>query len=111
MIGCHFGRFFQVTVAGGSYQEGLVSVIQGIPAGMAITEPRSTPKPSSEVDPGDAGIAGRFRVTPTGEIVLAPKFNDIRAIAGLSGDFEITANGEIYFRPDADTAGPTNETH
>ena len=38
MIGCHFGRFFQVTVAGGSYQEGLVSVIQGIPAGMAITE-------------------------------------------------------------------------
>ena len=38
MIGCHFGRFFQVTVAGGSYQEGLVSVIQGVPAGMAITE-------------------------------------------------------------------------
>lgn len=38
MIGCHFGRFFQVTVAGGSYQEGLVSVIQGVPAGMAVTE-------------------------------------------------------------------------
>ncbi len=38
MIGCHIGRFFQVTVAGGSYQEGLVSVIQGVPAGMAITE-------------------------------------------------------------------------
>jgi chorismate synthase len=38
MIGCHFGRFFQVTVAGGSYQEGLVSVIQGLPAGMAVTE-------------------------------------------------------------------------
>jgi len=38
MIGCHLGRFFQVTVAGGSYQEGLVSVIQGVPAGMAITE-------------------------------------------------------------------------
>jgi len=38
MIGCHLGRFFQVTVAGGSYQEGLVSVIQGVPAGMAISE-------------------------------------------------------------------------
>ncbi len=38
MIGCHLGRFFQVTVTGGSYQEGLASVIQGVPAGMAITE-------------------------------------------------------------------------
>ncbi len=38
MIGCHLGRFFQVSVAGGSYQEGLVSVVQGVPAGMAITE-------------------------------------------------------------------------
>ena len=26
MIGCHIGRFFQVTVAGGSYQEGLTAV-------------------------------------------------------------------------------------
>ncbi|MBD3392318.1 MAG: chorismate synthase [Chitinivibrionales bacterium] len=38
MIGCHLGRFFQLTVAGGSYQEGLASVIQGVPAGMPITE-------------------------------------------------------------------------
>ncbi len=38
MIGCHMGRFVQVTVAGGSYQEGLVSVIQGIPPGVKITE-------------------------------------------------------------------------
>ncbi|HOK03928.1 MAG TPA: chorismate synthase [Victivallales bacterium] len=38
MIGCSFGRNFQVTVAGGSYQEGLVSVIQGVPTGMLITE-------------------------------------------------------------------------
>jgi chorismate synthase len=32
------GRFFQVTVAGGSYQEGLTSVVQGVPAGMPLTE-------------------------------------------------------------------------
>jgi len=38
MLGCHFGRCFQVTVAGGSYQEGLLAVIQGHPPGMLITE-------------------------------------------------------------------------
>jgi len=38
MIGCHIGRMFQVTVAGGSYQEGLTSVIQGVPPGMLLTE-------------------------------------------------------------------------
>jgi len=38
MIGCHTGRCFQVTVAGGSYQEGLTSVIQGVPPGMLLTE-------------------------------------------------------------------------
>jgi len=38
MIGCHIGRMFQVTVAGGSYQEGLTSVILGVPPGMLLTE-------------------------------------------------------------------------
>lgn len=38
MLGCHFGRMFQVTVAGGSYQDGLTAVIQGHPPAMAITE-------------------------------------------------------------------------
>jgi len=38
MIGCHVGKFFQVTVAGGSYQDGLSVVVQGIPAGMRFTE-------------------------------------------------------------------------
>ncbi|MFC1508905.1 chorismate synthase [Candidatus Omnitrophota bacterium] len=38
MIGCHVGKLFQVTVAGGSYQDGLTAVIQGIPAGMLLTE-------------------------------------------------------------------------
>ena len=31
MLGCHIGRCFQVTVAGGSYQEGLTSVLHGVP--------------------------------------------------------------------------------
>ena len=38
MIGCHLGRCFQVTVAGGSYQEGLTAVLQGVPPGMLLTE-------------------------------------------------------------------------
>jgi len=38
MIGCHIGRCFQVTVGGGSYQEGLTSVLQGVPPGMLISE-------------------------------------------------------------------------
>jgi len=38
MIGCHFGKIFQVTVAGGSYQDGLSAVIQGMPPNMLLTE-------------------------------------------------------------------------
>lgn len=38
MIGCHLGRNFQVTIAGGSYQDGLTVVIQGHPPGMLLTE-------------------------------------------------------------------------
>ncbi len=38
MLGCHIGRCFQVTVAGGSYQDGLTSVIQGVPPGFVLTE-------------------------------------------------------------------------
>jgi chorismate synthase len=38
MIGCHMGRIFQVTVGGGSYQDGLVTVVQGAPPGLVITE-------------------------------------------------------------------------
>ncbi len=38
MIGCHIGRMFQVTIAGGSYQDGLTAVVQGHPPGMLLTE-------------------------------------------------------------------------
>ena len=38
MIGCHIGRLFQVTVAGGSYQEGLTSILHGVPPGLTLTE-------------------------------------------------------------------------
>ncbi len=38
MLGCDIGRLFRVTVAGGSYQEGLTTHLQGVPPGMVITE-------------------------------------------------------------------------
>ena len=38
MIGCSLGRMFQVTVAGGSYQEGLTAVVQGCPPALLLTE-------------------------------------------------------------------------
>lgn len=38
MLGCSYGKLFQVTVAGGSYQEGLTTHIQGVPAGYLMEE-------------------------------------------------------------------------
>jgi len=38
MLGCSYGTIFQVAVAGGSYQEGLTTHVQGVPAGMYFTE-------------------------------------------------------------------------
>lgn len=38
MIGCSLGRIFQATVAGGSYQDGLAAVLQGVRPGLSLTE-------------------------------------------------------------------------
>jgi chorismate synthase len=38
MFGCLLGKLVQVTVSGGSYQEGLTAVLQGIPPGLLLTE-------------------------------------------------------------------------
>ncbi len=38
MLGCHLGRLFQLTISGGSYQDGLAAVLQGVPPGMLLTE-------------------------------------------------------------------------
>ena len=38
MLGCHIGRMFQVSVSGGSYQEGLSTLVHGVPAGINLTE-------------------------------------------------------------------------
>jgi len=38
MLGCDIGTLFKLTVAGGSYQEGLTVHLQGVPPGMLIEE-------------------------------------------------------------------------
>ncbi len=38
MLGCSYGTMFQTSVAGGSYQEGLTTHIQGVPPGLSISE-------------------------------------------------------------------------
>lgn len=38
MFGCSIGKLFQVTVGGGSYQEGMTTHMQGVPAGILFTE-------------------------------------------------------------------------
>ena len=38
MLGCSIGRLFQVTIGGGSYQEGMTSHVQGVPPGLLFTE-------------------------------------------------------------------------
>jgi chorismate synthase len=38
MLGCDIGTLFKLTVAGGSYQEGLTCHLQGVPPGLLITE-------------------------------------------------------------------------
>ncbi len=38
MFGCHYGKLFQVSISGGSYQEGLAALIQGVPPGFKFTE-------------------------------------------------------------------------
>ena len=39
MLGCTLGHLFRVTVAGGSYQEGLSTHLQGVPPGLLLSEP------------------------------------------------------------------------
>jgi chorismate synthase len=38
MLGCSYGKIFQVAVAGGSYQEGMTTHLQGVPSGYYFEE-------------------------------------------------------------------------
>lgn len=41
-------------------------------------------------------IAGRFKVLPSGDILLTTTNQDMRPVAGLSGDFKVTEDGLLF---------------
>lgn len=41
-------------------------------------------------------IAGRFKVLPSGDILLTPTNQDMRPVTGLSGDFKVTEDGLVF---------------
>ena len=45
---------------------------------------------------GHIKIAGRFKITPEGDILLKPVNQDMRPVAGLSGDFKVTSDGIVF---------------
>lgn len=45
---------------------------------------------------GATRIAGRFQITPEGNILLKPINQDMRQVAGLSGDFKVTSDGIVF---------------
>ncbi len=38
MLGCHMGKLIQLTISGGSYQEAMTAILQGIPPGLLLDE-------------------------------------------------------------------------
>jgi cytochrome c553 len=62
--------------------------------GMARTI-LSAPQQDTEIASPDT-IAGRFKITPTGEILLNPNNQDLRSVAGLTGEFKITSGGILF---------------
>lgn len=54
-------------------------------------------------DPGETTaqpVAGRFKVLPSGDILLILHQKDLRKMAGLQGVFQLLSKGEIVFIPD-----------
>lgn len=87
----------------GGEMEGMASMLAGTQLSMqGITSMQSMAshiKAAATEDtriPSTGDIAGQFRITPTGEIVLNPVNQDLRAVAGLSGDFKITPGGIVF---------------
>lgn len=48
----------------------------------------------------DDEFAGRFRITPSGELVLSPRHKDLRKLAGAEGKFKVNEKGGLEFIPD-----------
>ena len=49
----------------------------------------------------DDEFAGRFRITPSGELLLSPRHKDLRKLAGAEGVFKVNEKGGLEFLPDS----------
>ena len=45
----------------------------------------------------DDVFAGRFRITHSGELILSPKYKDLRKLAGVEGKFRVNEKGGLEF--------------
>jgi len=65
--------------------------------GMIAMTSDGTLAPMQAVNAGTpTRIAGRFKITPEGDILLKPTNQDMRPVAGLSGDFRVTPAGIVF---------------
>lgn len=48
----------------------------------------------------DDQFAGRFRITPSGELILSPRYKDLRKLAGVEGVFKVNEKGGLEFISD-----------
>ncbi len=69
--------------------------------GMTSMEPAKSTTLADVCEVGcstaDDEFAGRFRITPSGELVLSPKHKDLRKLAGAEGVFKVNEKGGLEF--------------
>lgn len=71
----------------------------GMMGGMSAMGPAGTVAATQATGQADkrTKFAGRFKVLPSGDILLTPTNQDMRSVTGLSGDFEVTDHGLLFF--------------
>lgn len=84
---------FMISMGGMSGMQGMISM-EGM---IAMTSDGTLSSMAGETRQTTATrIAGRFKITPSGDILLSPTNQDMRQVAGLSGDFKITGDGIVF---------------
>jgi cytochrome c553 len=63
---------------------------------MMAMVPAGTLEPVKPSADAPEAIAGRFRILPSGDILLRPSNQDMRQVAGLSGRFKVTPDGILF---------------
>lgn len=81
-----------------SGMEGMIAMVGMDSMLSTICKNCSTPR---------SNYAGRFKITPSGEIILSPRHKDLRKLAGVTGQFRVSPAGALEFIPDNHGSGST----